>query len=42
MQFEKPLDEDDDDEEEDEDIQFIPVLEKISPNNGGNYSQFYL
>jgi len=33
MQFEKPLDEDDDDEE-DEDVQFIPNLEKISPNNG--------
>ena len=35
MQFEKPLDEDDDDDEEDEDVQFIPNLEKISPNNGG-------
>lgn len=29
MQFDKPLDEDDDEDED-----FLPVLEKISPNNG--------
>ena len=40
MQFEKPLDEDDDDDEEDEDVQFIPNLEKISPNNGGMKSYY--
>ena len=34
MQFDKPLDEDDDEDED-----FLPVLEKISPNNGGVYSQ---